>query len=144
MRRRTGIAWLVGVVGVAIGLLMIPAAGSATSGFPGPGFTPSLFPSNVGVNCLPGHTYGVSVGAVKVGIHRVGPGHLGSAETITVYGLPGARYTLRPPHFIAVIPKGTPMPCHRSANLGTWVPNSSHSRIATQALHFTKCASPHC
>jgi hypothetical protein len=143
--------WTTGKVGTAVGIallaggaLLVPAAVSATPGFSGPGFTPALVPSNVGVKCAPGAQYGVSVAAVKIGIHRVGPGHLGKAETITVYGLPGARYTLQPPHFTASIPKGTRMPCGRGFNQGTWVPNAKHSRIATKWLHYTHCASPHC
>src|SRR6478609_2739848 len=131
--RKIGTIAAISVLG--LGALLVPAAVSATAGFPGPGFTPALVPSNVGVKCAPGAKYGVSLAAVKIRIHRVGNGHLGNAETITVYGLPGARYTLRPPHFIASIPKGTRMPCGRGFNQGTWVSNSKHSCIATKHLN---------
>ncbi len=144
MRRTTRISALVGVLALAVGALLIPSAVSATQGFPGAGFTPVLIPSHIGVKCAPGAQYGTSIAAVNIGIHRVGSGHLGPARAVTVYGLPGARYTLRAPHFKAVIPKGTRMPCFRPANQGTWAPNAAHSRIASKWLYFTKCASPHC
>src|SRR4051812_10763439 len=95
--------WKVGVVAAValtgVGALLVPTAGSAKPGFPEAGFAPVLIPSNVGVKCLPGHQFGTSVAAVRIGIHYMGTGHLYGAKTVKVTGLPGAVYTLRTPHY---------------------------------------------
>jgi hypothetical protein len=143
--RRTQIVGLVAIVGLAAGALLIPSAGSAKPGFPEHGFSPVLIPSSIGVNCAPGHKFGTSVGAVRIGIHYTGTGHLYGAKTVTVTGLPGHHeYTLSTPHYTAVIPAGTRMPCIRPFNKATWTPNSATGKPATKKLFFTHCASPHC
>ena len=147
-RVRWKIASAAGLLLLGAAALVIPSGAQGKLGYPEAGFTPVLIPSHIAVKCLPGHQYGTSVGAVKIGIHYQGTGHLYGAKTVTVTGLPGAQYTLRTPHYTAVIPKGTRMPCHRSANTGTWTPNTgNHTPAGVPAkkqLTFTHCASPHC